>query len=315
MSNQYNVDQIIYKEYFDRVDEVKNKDIRFAHYTSARVALSIIKNKEIWLNNVQYMNDYSEIKLGNWLLTNFYNNHSGKELKDVLEDISAGCIKELEFNYNSILPKLEKTYAFCLTEHSVTEDEFGRLSMWRAYAPNNGVAIVLNADVFLEDVLNTSAMTIPMFYFDNGEFHKAVEDFTNRIDQEKDTLRKEASFLNYIFNKFLITALSLKHKGFQEEREWRILYNDAFNNFLKKEIVRGEIEYINGVPRLVKKLKFSDIRFLNKTFHMNDFINRIIIGPSENAELLKEIFIEALNENGVLAADKKVICSNIPVRI
>lgn len=226
-----------------------------------------------------------------------------------------GCTQELEFNYNSILPKLEKTYAFCLTEHTVDEDELGRLSMWRAYAPNNGVAIVLNSEMFFEDALNTSAMTIPMFYFDNDEFHKAVEGFTNRIAQAKDILRKEPSFRNYIFNKFMITALSLKHKGFQEEREWRILYNDAFNNFLKKEIVRGEIEYINGVPRLVKKLKFSEIHFLNKTFHMNDFINKIIIGPSDNAKLLKEIFIEALNENGVLEADKKVICSNIPVRI
>lgn len=315
MSNQYNVNQIIYQEYFDRVDQVKAKNIRFAHYTSARVALSIIKNKEIWLNNVQYMNDYSEIKLGNWLLTNFYNNDSGKELRNLLEDISASCIQELEFNYNSILPKLGKTYAFCLTEHDTAEDEFGRLSMWRAYAPNNGVAIVFNSAMFLEDVLNTSAMSIPMFYFNDAEFKEAVENFTSRIAQAKDILRKEPSFHNYIFNKFLITALSLKHKGFQEEREWRILFNNAFTNPLKKEIVTEKIEDINGVPRLVKKLKFSDIQFLNKTFNMNDLINRIIIGPSDNAELLKEIFIKALNENGVLEADKKVICSNIPVRI
>lgn len=34
-------------------------------------------------------------------------------------------------------------------------------------------------------------------------------------------------FPNHVFPMFLITVLSMKHKGFQEEHEWRILCNSS----------------------------------------------------------------------------------------
>jgi hypothetical protein len=48
---------------------------------------------------------------------------------------------------------------------------------------------------------------------------------------------------------------------------------------------------------------------------MNDLIYKVIIGPSNNAEQLREIFVNALSDNGVKNADDKVICSNIPIRV
>lgn len=48
MYSQEIINKIIYKEYLDRVDNLKTKNIRLAHYTSAAVALSIIENKTIW---------------------------------------------------------------------------------------------------------------------------------------------------------------------------------------------------------------------------------------------------------------------------
>ena len=47
---------------------------------------------------------------------------------------------------------------------------------------------------------------------------------------------------------------------------------------------------------------------------MNDLIYKVIIGPSNNAEQLREIFVNALSDNDVKNADDKVICSNIPIR-
>ena len=148
MYDQKLVEHIFGKEYFDRIAELEQENRKLAHYTSAKVALSIIENKTIWLNNVQYMNDYSEIEIGHQLLLDFYNNATGTELKGVLEEISTGCTKKLEFNYNNISPKLMNTYALCLTEHLPDEDKYGRLSMWRAYAANNGVALVFNRPMF-----------------------------------------------------------------------------------------------------------------------------------------------------------------------
>lgn len=315
MYDQKLVEQIFGKEYFDRIAELEQENRKLAHYTSAKVALSIIENKTIWLNNVQYMNDYSEIEIGHQLLLDFYNNATGTELKGVLEEISTGCTKKLEFNYNNISPKLMNTYALCLTEHLPDEDKYGRLSMWRAYAANNGVALVFNIPMFLEESLNTSAMTIPMFYFDQEKFCDTVHEFTKILNDNKDMLKQASSFNEYIFKKFLITVLSMKHKGFQEEREWRILCNSSIYMSPPNEILKEKRVEVNGAPRIIKTLNFADAQYKNIMFNMNDLIYKVIIGPSNNAEQLREIFVNALSDNGVKNADDKVICSNIPIRI
>ena len=295
--------------------ELEQENRKLAHYTSAKVALSIIENKTICLNNVQYMNDYSEIEIGHQLLLDFYNNATGTELKGILEEISTGCTKKLEFNYNNISPKLMNTYALCLTEHLPDEDKYGRLSMWRAYAANNGVALVFNRPMFLEESLNTSAMTIPMFYFDQEKFCDTVHEFTKILNDNKDMLKQASGFNEYIFKKFLITVLSMKHKGFQEEREWRILCNSSIYMSPPNEILKEKRVEVNGAPRIIKTLNFADVQYKNIKFNMNDLIYKVIIGPSNNAEQLREIFVNALSDNGVKNADDKVICSNIPIRI
>lgn len=315
MYDQKLVEHIFGKEYFDRIAELEQENRKLAHYTSAKVALSIIENKTIWLNNVQYMNDYSEIEIGHQLLLDFYNNATGTELKGVLEEISTGCTKKLEFNYNNISPKLMNTYALCLTEHLPDEDKYGRLSMWRAYAANNGVALVFNRPMFLEESLNTSAMTIPMFYFDQEKFCDTVHEFTKILNDNKDMLKQASGFNEYIFKKFLITVLSMKHKGFQEEREWRILCNSSIYMSPPNEILKEKRVEVNGAPRIIKTLNFADVQYKNIKFNMNDLIYKVIIGPSNNAEQLREIFVNALSDNGVKNADDKVICSNIPIRV
>lgn len=40
------------------------KNINFAHYTSAETAFKIFKNEEVWLRSPSYMNDVKEIEHG-----------------------------------------------------------------------------------------------------------------------------------------------------------------------------------------------------------------------------------------------------------
>ncbi|WP_304097981.1 DUF2971 domain-containing protein [Phascolarctobacterium succinatutens] len=315
MINQNIIEEVFHKEYIEKLLGLKSNELKLAHYTSARVALSLIENKTIWLNNIQYMNDYSEIKIGNTLLADYYNNETGNEIKEVIEEINHGIKQNLELSYNNNLSRLMNTYAFCLTEHSKEEDDYGRLSMWRAYAPKNGVAIVLDTDVFTEEAFNTKVATIPMFYLKREEFIDAVSDFANRLEKYKDDLKYLPNFSDLVLRKFIITALSMKHKGFQEEREWRVIYNDIFSNVNENDIVTENIEEINGELRIIKKLDFSQIRYGNCPFDMNKLIYRIIIGPSNNPEQLRTIFIHTLEKNGVIDAANKVVCSDIPVRI
>lgn len=260
------------------------------------------------------MNDYSEIEIGNRLLMDFYKNDTGGELREIMDEIHKGCTNTLEQYYDHQSSHLMNTYAFCLTEHTKEEDEYGRLSMWRAYGLNNGVALVFNTSMFLEEAVNTNVMTIPMFYFDKNEFSHAISEFTRRLKDDCEILKKVPNFDSYILDKFFMTALSLKHKGFEKECEWRVLYNKSLYGNCLSEIIEENIEVINGVPRIVKKLNFSKIKYNNRKLKINELLDRIIIGPNSNAEQLKEIFVRALKKNGVANANTKVICSEIPLR-
>lgn len=174
-------------DYNERVSYLKQNDLKLAHYTSAAVALKIIDNKEIWLNNVGNMNDYREVELGKNLLAKTFNNtDEGNRLKDILNQISEKLSEELIIRYNSIFSSLDRTYAFCLTEHKKDYDKYGKLSMWRAYAPKNGIALILNIAPFIKECSKTTAFTIPMFYYEYEEFQNKFKNFVDKAQNNLD---------------------------------------------------------------------------------------------------------------------------------
>ncbi len=59
-----NIQEIFYPNYNKRVQKIRDNDRKFAHYTSAEVAVSILKNKSVWLRNASVMNDFNEIEHG-----------------------------------------------------------------------------------------------------------------------------------------------------------------------------------------------------------------------------------------------------------
>ena len=305
-------------DYYKRVNYLQQNDLKLAHYTSASVALEIIKNKEIWLNNVANMNDYREVELGKNLLAKTFNKtDEGDRFKAILNKISDKLSEELIVRYNSVFNDLDKTYAFCLTEHKKDYDKYGRLSMWRAYAPKNGMALVLNLDPFLKESCKTTAFSIPMFYYDYEEFQNKFKNFVEEVENNFEIFQKytKEEVLDFFYRKFLISVLSLKHKGFEEEKEWRILYNDAI--YTKDNIIKEEVKEIHGVPRIIKILNFESLNDKNSDYStkLNDILYKIIIGPSDNPKHLQEIFIKKLADNCVTNAESKVIISEIPVRI
>jgi hypothetical protein len=112
---------------------------RFVHYTTAEVAVSIIKNKAVWMRKSITMNDFMEIEHGLNCLAASYNSDPGSKFKDILERLHPGFCKVLEERFNSWIPTFKHdTYLACVSEHLDGEDRLGRLSMWRAYGGKNG---------------------------------------------------------------------------------------------------------------------------------------------------------------------------------
>jgi hypothetical protein len=125
--------------------EVRARNTRFVHYTSAEVAVSILKNEEVWMRKSNTMNDFMEIEHGLSCLKASYDGEPGNRFKATLDCMLPGCRAEVEKRFNSWIPHFKAdTYLTCVSEHLDSEDGLGRLSMWRAYGGAAGVAVVLN---------------------------------------------------------------------------------------------------------------------------------------------------------------------------
>lgn len=103
-----------------------------------------------------------------------------------------------------------------------------------------------------------------------------------------------------MFNIFRFSALCNKHKGFEEEKEWRLIATASILPETKH--ITQEIETIQGTPQNIVKIKLSEVDFEGKKF--NDMIEKVIIGPCQHPFVTKESIIFALKSIGIEEPEK-----------
>lgn len=236
MVDNKKVENIFFSDYVKRIAELKANNTCLAHYTSVSTALKFLKNKTLWLGNVSYMNDYREITQGRELLARAYNTSEiGIKFQKLINSMHPGATEKIKDLYNPNNWAFYNTYALCLSEHKGEDSPYGRLSMWRAYAPQDGVALVFKNTPFVTETTKTQARTIPIFYFEYGEFLEKFANFTRILETNKEWIKNLPvdTFIQLLFTKFYYTAISIKHVGFKEEREWRIMYNENIRLIVK----------------------------------------------------------------------------------
>ena len=133
---------IFFPHYLERTKKVNEKNLKFVQYTSAEAAANILRTEEVWLRNAQCMNDYSEIEHGlHCLIRTFQNKKEGAEFQTLVEEIYPGILAELIDLFDSWVPHFRNgTFIACVSEHPLSEDRYGRLSMWRAYGGDRAVS-------------------------------------------------------------------------------------------------------------------------------------------------------------------------------
>jgi Protein of unknown function (DUF2971) len=227
-----------------------------------------------------------------------------------------GLSTEIENLVNSWRGRLVfDTYLTCISEHRNKEDPFGRLSMWRGYGETTGVALVMNNSPFLTPSDALKAYTSPVAYPDQKEFEKQFGRVVNNIESEIDFLKQKDRQLvkNYLFRMLVFAAVSTKHPGFEEEKEWRIVY---FPRLEKSDYLVKDIQVIQGVPQPIYKIPLKDIPDeVLAGAKIPALINRIIIGPTKYPpQAIWEAFRDLLAEAGVENPDDRVVASEIPLR-
>ena len=290
---------------------------RFVHYTTAEGALKIIGSKRVWMRNTTCMADYREVQHGFEMLQRFFGDATRKkQLYDALNAVSQNLAEEAVGLFDQWWANIRfGTYITSISEHDEKEDLHGRLSMWRAFGGNTArVAIVMNIPWLSPGSAALNLMVSPVAYLQEEEAHAVMAEVVKNIEANRDFLRSvDRQFVvAAVFNMLVAAVTCLKHEGFHEEREWRIIYAPLRS---PSPLIESSLEVVGGVPQIVYKLpldaKVSDAL---SDLDAARLFDRLIIGPSQFSWAMYEAFTKALTGIGVEQAEKRVFISTIPIR-
>lgn len=290
---------------------------RFVHYTSADAALNIIRAKRLWMRSTTCMADYREVQHGFDMLNSFFSEKGSKDLfAAMLNDCAPNISDEAIGIFNQWWSDIQwGTFIASVSEHDVSEDIHGRLSMWRAFGGGAArVALVVNVPAVTDasDALKLSFN--PVVYSSAEDVRKEMFTVINNVQANSDYLRsvERPILLQWLVNMLMTGVTCLKHEGFREEREWRLLYSPKI---APSPLIEQVVESIAGVPQTICKLPLdstvspalSDLDF-SRTFE------RLIIGPSPYPWAMYQAFVQTLKAVGVHDAEGRVYTSGIPIR-
>jgi hypothetical protein len=289
---------------------------RLVHYTSAESAYRILTGRCVWLRSAALMNDVSEITHGINCVHEAWASSAGLALQKMLDRLKPGLRNELAKLFDDHSTGLRNTtFLMSLSEHDDTEDELGRLSMWRAYGGNAGVALVLNVTAFSSTTDAIQAFSAPVFYANQRAFVASFEAWAGRLLVAEDQLRSAnpASIKHILFHALRSFALCTKHPGFKEEREWRIFHSPVHER--QSPWLDLGIEVVKGIPQPLVKLRLFDDEASDVSgVAPKTLINRVIIGPCENPLQIRAAMFDAMFQAGVENIDDNLWMSLIPLR-
>lgn len=297
----------------------------FAHYTSANNVVNILRSKQLWMRNVQVMNDFSEIRHGIHQVSRFLESQHAEPLKNAISRCQPDAWEHATKRYEDWKNHLSHhTFLFCLSEHAESENDLGRLSMWRAYGGNSAKAAILikfpfgHIDTGIAYEINFS----PALYFSELEilahFKTIAESIDNNFSYVSSLGLDEITRMTFVI--LFTTSISLKHPGFREELEWRLMHVPGFFSptIVKTDglpLMRQSIELIESLPQSVYKIKLeNDDEHKITGINITQIIEKIIIGPTEHPLVLYNALIAELKNVGFSNAEKIVTASQIPLR-
>jgi hypothetical protein len=297
-----------------RKKTVIDEGLKFVHYTSAQTAMFILSQQYMWLRNARTMNDFSEVLHGLECLTDAYQTDASRDLKLALDAISPDILKRFDPLFESWKGDFRLgMYFACVSEHPTTEDLYGRLSMWRAYGGNNGVALVFNADPFWDRTGRLNAFAAPVSYGGATKVATLMRQVGAGLLADADFLRTcpPQKIADNLFQFFRLLALGTKHEAFSEEREWRVTYQPSLHPV---SLLAKDLQSVDGVPQTIYKIPLQEPPEGLEGLSIAKFIHKVIIGPTDSPAPIYGAFIELLKRAGVEDPTARIAISAIPLR-
>ena len=232
--------------------------------------LSIIKNSTLWLSDIRKSNDYLECV--------YCRDKINEKIRGFLED-DKEALEAWDFGYNinSDLSMDMISYVACFSENK------DQLSQWRGYADNGaGIAVGFSRESFADlKEAAPSHISFRKVIYDEKEQEKFIERIARESIKAMETkpVAQVAAELN---QNYRLQFPVLKNASFEEEAEWRIIFNDSFSKrkrHVGKNILFSGIRYTVREKRLVSyiEMDFSKLKY--------NAIKEIWIGPKAEVEI------------------------------
>jgi hypothetical protein len=307
----------------ERTRELIASGRKLAHYTNAHVAHSIISNAEIWMRNVQVMNDFSEVQHGLACMAHARDQGLVGQLFEAVDAAHPGLSQDIAALYDGWKTSfLFDTYITCLSEFAAPflpngtpnpENTYGRLSMWRAYGGDNGVALIVDPSFLAQGGDLGNVFTSPVIYGDAFAFAEQFARVVGGIRAIPEVLRRcdREALRHSVFNALRFGILSVKHPGFKEEEEWRVIYTPSMG---ESPYIKQSVKTVRDVPQVVHTLQLVDDEASGIRLAPAGLIDEVLIGPCEYPLTLRQTFFDAMHRAGVADPANRVRQSGIPLR-
>ena len=300
------------------------------HYTDAEGLKGIWNSRTIWATHFSHLSDKSEIHVLRKPMETLLKNKFNKLIQEQMsKDLTFR--REIE-NYRSSVFYAEQTAKNFISAHydvsflqsglamaepfitsfcshsndNAYERDNGLLSQWRGYSGKGKYALVFDTSRLcrlLESEWHSYhwvkiEIGEVFYYFDQNTILDKFPDLIDVSLSEMTSVLNGGGLSDEVFKTFSSAATLLKHRGFEEEREIRIVAIPLKRRDFKKQIA---IKDMTGYPPL-KKVHYGENnrRYLAlfESFQEPLPITRIIVGPSQNQEG-DEAFVHDLTKGSV----------------
>lgn len=252
-----------------------------AHYTSIGTLERIAQTGEIWFSNPLYMNDVDELRYGMNLGLHAVRSHAG---------LREACPPD---HYNALLDAFDTlyttfdndsafdVYVFSCSEHDDRIGDDGLLSMWRGYGGDgNGVAIVFDMDELLSARTPLLVRQVQYLSYEESEawMDAKLQQFALTLRRLGGPVAGMKDAAAALFERIKLFALFTKHRGFHEEREWRIVYLREED---REGLLTQQLHYAIGGRGIEPRLRFTTDALGGAAARpeLKDMVQRIILGP------------------------------------
>ena len=297
------------------------------HYTSIHALESIIRTRSLWATHARHFSDSSEMQC---IL-----HHIKRALRDCIdEEVDSSSSSRLQLltsfsealldglpsvlNREAITPGLESLYIVSFTAHETEyHQNNGMLSQWRGYGGRDCAAIVFNT-LGLERLMKreqeafcfSRSLLVPVKYDDSRTLSDLFPELNDAVRRSVQILAGNSSgeipeYLEFLHKelmpRLISSAAQLKHRGFDEENECRMVVGvapprrrgllvpaDTFEGGRIKRVhhrvgPHGSIPYVRLFNELDEELP----------------IGRILLGPSLNQRANLERVREIIEDRGI----------------